>query len=207
MHEITFTTSRRQVGRSRITDHFWRCSCGDTTTAPNGFSTREQAESDARPHRRTHPSSAPDTHNHKETRSPMSQARRMYEALVAARENTQAAASAAVQHRHRERSSLPQHITDMDDLAQAMAAIHGIAADVAAVAKSCADNVRAHYCHGDTPGHTSWPEPLKQAAADADRALSKLRSHLSRTPANAGYTTLSVLHELIRQVHRAQSSK
>jgi hypothetical protein len=129
----------------------------------------------------------------------------MAEALEAARANTQTAVSAAVQHRHRgERSTPPQHITDLADLVEAMSTIHGVAADLAAVAKSCADNVRARYFHGSTPTGGDWPQPLKDAAADADRALTKLRQHLNKaTPARGSHDALSVLHGFLRDVHRA----
>lgn len=51
MHDITLTTARRQVGRSRITDHYWRCSCGEETTAPTGFRTRQEAHVNSLSHR------------------------------------------------------------------------------------------------------------------------------------------------------------
>jgi hypothetical protein len=50
-HIATFTRTTRQVGRSRITDHKWFCSCGARTTAPNGFRYANEAQTDWRVHR------------------------------------------------------------------------------------------------------------------------------------------------------------
>ncbi|HEX6351716.1 hypothetical protein [Actinophytocola sp.] len=136
----------------------------------------------------------------------MSEARRTVEALEAARASTKTATHAAGLHRHRgERGTLPQHIKDLDDLVAVMATIHGITADLATLAKTCADNVRDHYFHGHNPTGNPWPEPLKEAAADADRALSRLRSHLHRTPAPAGHDSLSVLHGFLRDIRRTEN--
>lgn len=50
-HVRTATTSRRRLGRSRITDHHWSCSCGARSTAPTGFSTAADARIDWLSHR------------------------------------------------------------------------------------------------------------------------------------------------------------
>jgi hypothetical protein len=52
MHDLMLTTAQRQIGRTRVTDHFWRCSCGEATTAPNGFSAQAHAWVNGLAHRR-----------------------------------------------------------------------------------------------------------------------------------------------------------
>jgi hypothetical protein len=49
-HETTVTTQVRQLGRSRVTDHLWFCSCGERGKAFNGFSTHREAWVDALGH-------------------------------------------------------------------------------------------------------------------------------------------------------------
>nr|WP_042198368.1 hypothetical protein [Kibdelosporangium sp. MJ126-NF4]CEL23355.1 hypothetical protein [Kibdelosporangium sp. MJ126-NF4]CTQ96909.1 hypothetical protein [Kibdelosporangium sp. MJ126-NF4] len=138
----------------------------------------------------------------------MSQARRLVEALEAAREHTRSAVAAAGQHRHRgTRGTLSQHITDLADLVEVTTSIDRITDDLAEVAKSCADNVRAHYVHGHTPSGSDWPQPLTDTAADADTALSKLRQHLAKITVHASHDALSALHERVRDVHRNPSTK
>jgi hypothetical protein len=76
----------------------------------------------------------------------MSDAVRTRNALGAAHENVKRAGHALARHSHRgDRGSLAQHVTDMRDLVESMATIHHISADLAAIAKSCADNVRFRY--------------------------------------------------------------
>lgn len=50
-HTVTHTTKTRQLGRSRITDHFWACSCGTANTAPTGFSSHRDAHGNWLAHR------------------------------------------------------------------------------------------------------------------------------------------------------------
>lgn len=50
MHTTTVTTRTRQMGRSRVVDHMWSCSCGAVGTAPNGFSTDREARVNALSH-------------------------------------------------------------------------------------------------------------------------------------------------------------
>lgn len=50
-HKVEFTTTARQLGRSRITDHHWSCECSAKSTAPTGFSTRHDAFVDSLGHR------------------------------------------------------------------------------------------------------------------------------------------------------------
>lgn len=135
----------------------------------------------------------------------MSQARRTAEALDTAHEAVKAAASAAVQHSRRGvRSSLPEHINDLYDLATAMETIHFlITQGLAGIVKACADDVRTHYFHGHTPEGEPWPDTTKQAAADADQALSKLRRHLEKTPVQPSRNALAVLHGFLQNLQRA----
>jgi len=133
----------------------------------------------------------------------MSEARRAAEALDAALANVTTASSAARQHRCRSaRGTLPQHIADLGELVFATETIHGIVTGTAAIAKSFADNVRAHYLHGSTPSGDPWPDTVRQAAADVDQSLSALRAYLARVPVSASHTALGVLHEFVRTTHR-----
>lgn len=50
-HTVTQTTMTRTMGRSRITDHHWSCTCGQRSTAPTGFSTERDAFVDSLSHR------------------------------------------------------------------------------------------------------------------------------------------------------------
>ncbi|MFC0108293.1 hypothetical protein [Kibdelosporangium aridum] len=126
----------------------------------------------------------------------MSEARRTAEALEAARETVKTAALAASQHSHRgHRSSWPQHINDLSQLASALETIHYlIAQNLATVVKSCANDVRTHYFHGDNPDGKPWPESIKQAAANADQTLSKLCRQLEKTSASESHNALVILH-------------
>jgi hypothetical protein len=133
----------------------------------------------------------------------MSEAHQTLEALNAARGNAEAAASAAgMLHRRGGRDTLPQHIADLADLVDAMEAIKATSSCLAIVARNCASRVRARYVDGHTPAGGAWPEPLKQAAADTDRALSKLCQHLGRTPVHVSYDALSILHGFLDDVKR-----
>lgn len=49
-HTTTVTTSTRQLGRTRVTDYKWSCTCGHPSTARNGFSTYREAWVDALGH-------------------------------------------------------------------------------------------------------------------------------------------------------------
>lgn len=47
----TYTT-HRQLGRSRIADHYWRClGCNATDGTPTGFSTERDAKANSLSHR------------------------------------------------------------------------------------------------------------------------------------------------------------
>jgi hypothetical protein len=49
-HTTTVTTTYRQLGRQRVADFKWTCSCGDFGKARNGFSTHREAWVDALGH-------------------------------------------------------------------------------------------------------------------------------------------------------------
>lgn len=49
-HTTTVTTSTRQLGRTRVTDHKWSCSCGVAGAAPTGFRTDREARINALAH-------------------------------------------------------------------------------------------------------------------------------------------------------------
>jgi hypothetical protein len=49
-HVTTVTTATRQLGRTRVTDHKWSCSCGDFGKATNGFRTDHEARINALAH-------------------------------------------------------------------------------------------------------------------------------------------------------------
>lgn len=51
-HRPTISRRVRQLGRLRVTDWFWRCTCGAATTAPNGRRYRREAEQEFRGHLR-----------------------------------------------------------------------------------------------------------------------------------------------------------
>jgi hypothetical protein len=138
---------------------------------------------------------------------PLSEARRTAVALATAHETVNSAAHAAARHRYRaDHRSFPQHIGDLEHLAQAMETMRMLAADLAAIVKSCADDVRARYVRGLTPTGDSWPNTVKQAAADADQTLSTLRRYLEKTPvpAEASYDALAILHGFIRDMRRSE---
>jgi hypothetical protein len=51
-HVTTVTLTYRQLGRQRVADHKWSCSCGDFGKATNGFSSDREARVNALAHRR-----------------------------------------------------------------------------------------------------------------------------------------------------------
>lgn len=50
-HTVTVAKEIRQIGRQRVTDHLWSCSCGAVGTAVHGFSSRHEAWVDSLDHR------------------------------------------------------------------------------------------------------------------------------------------------------------
>jgi len=138
----------------------------------------------------------------------MSDAQRTADTLATGRDHIRTAVNAAGRHRSRDgHRTFPQHIMDLEALTEAMAATRCITGDLALLAKDCADDARAHYFHGHSPTGNPWPEPLKQAAGDADRALTRLRNHLNRAPVQAAHDALSVLHGFVRDVQRADARR
>jgi hypothetical protein len=140
--------------------------------------------------------------NREDARSPMSEARRTAEALATARGAATTAKFAAGKHKHRgPHSTWPQHINDLSELATALETIqYLITQDLASIVKSCADDVRTHYVHGDTPDGPPWPDNIKQAAANADQTLSEFCRHLEKTSARGSRDALAVLRGLIRNL-------
>jgi hypothetical protein len=51
-HEVRLTKQVRQLGRTRVTDHYWSCTCGAHCAAPTGFRYEHEARSDWLFHRR-----------------------------------------------------------------------------------------------------------------------------------------------------------
>jgi hypothetical protein len=49
-HTTTVTLAYRQLGRQRVADHKWSCSCGDLGKATNGFSSDREARVNALAH-------------------------------------------------------------------------------------------------------------------------------------------------------------
>jgi hypothetical protein len=49
-HITTVTVTHRQLGRQRVADHKWTCSCGEFGKASNGFSLDREARVDALAH-------------------------------------------------------------------------------------------------------------------------------------------------------------
>jgi hypothetical protein len=49
-HITTVTVTHRQLGRQRVADHKWTCSCGEFGKASNGFSLDREARVDALTH-------------------------------------------------------------------------------------------------------------------------------------------------------------
>lgn len=134
----------------------------------------------------------------------MSEARRMAETLESARELTLTASRSAGQYRHRgTRGALPQHISDLGELAEAIVAIRQITKDLAAAVKYCADNVRACYSTGFSPSGQDWSQPLKNTAMEADAALSKLCEYLAKTSVGASHNALFTLRAHVRDEHQA----
>ena len=136
----------------------------------------------------------------------MSEARRTAEALDAGRGNVTIASSAAGKHRHRSETlkQWPAHIKDLGDLVMAMETIHFLTTrDLAGVVKSFADDARANY-HNLDPDNKLWPESVKDAAGEADRALSKLRRYLEKAPTAFAHSALDVLHGAVQTARRNQ---
>lgn len=51
-HTTTVTTEARQLGRTRVTDYLWYCSCGEKGKAPHGFRSEREARLNSLAHRR-----------------------------------------------------------------------------------------------------------------------------------------------------------
>lgn len=51
-HTVTVNTTARQLGRTRVVDHHWTCSCGEHSTAPTGFRFEHEALTNSLHHRR-----------------------------------------------------------------------------------------------------------------------------------------------------------
>lgn len=142
-------------------------------------------------------------------RSPMSEARRMFEALQAARDNTTSALSAAKGHRFRSTAAIrwPHDISALRDLPLAMEWLKYITRDLAEVAQVCADDVRTHYFQDRNPDGDPWPADVTDTARDAGQALSRLRRYLERTPINDSYSALDNLHASVRAAHRTAKQR
>lgn len=151
----------------------------------------------------------PPTHR-KEPVYPMtqSQARRMANQLDEATEIVKSAASAAAQHRYRGTGGTwPGHIADLFDLTTAAETLHYMLTQhLTGIAKACAHDVRAHYFHDPDPNGHTWPQDVKQAAAEADRALSWLRRYLEKAPVAGCHNALKVLHASVQNTHRTQAA-
>lgn len=133
----------------------------------------------------------------------MSHARRTAEALTAALDHVRAASSAAAQHRSRgEVREWPSHIKDLFELTVATEMCSYLIRDLAGVAKSCADEARSHYFHGDAPDGNPWRDSVKDAARDADQALSKLRSYLAKAPIHSAHNAVALLHASVQNARR-----
>jgi hypothetical protein len=133
----------------------------------------------------------------------MSEARRTADALSAAHDHVQAAKSAATQHRNRGRSEWPSHIKDLHDLVIGMEMFGYLTRDLAGVAKSCADDARANYFHGDAPNGQPWNDSVTDAARDVDQALSKLRGYLEKAPVWNAHNAMGLLHAAVQNARRA----
>ncbi|MET9263757.1 hypothetical protein [Amycolatopsis sp. NPDC004079] len=51
-HAVTITAKTRQLGRTRVTDYHWLCSCGERSTAPTGYRNEREARTNHLFHRR-----------------------------------------------------------------------------------------------------------------------------------------------------------
>lgn len=139
----------------------------------------------------------------------MSDARRTAEELAAAQTNVHHAANCAARYRYRGAAgtSLPRHVTDLNELVFAMQAIEALTKELAGIVKLFADDARARYVHGHTPEQGMWPDSVQQAGSDANQALSKLRSHFTRAPIGAAGNALAILHALLREFQRSTGTK
>jgi hypothetical protein len=134
----------------------------------------------------------------------MRHAQVLLDALATVHSAATTAASAAGKYRYSDRGTdWPSRIRDVDSLVIAFEHFHFLAIrDLAAVAKALADDTRTRYAAHNTPDNKPWPDSVIDAAGEADRALSKLRAHMEKTPAGEARNALNLLLESVRTARR-----